>query len=1313
MIQRFRWTRGGVALLLCAAAGQPVAQTRPEVPSNASDYARSQYFEYNSDGTLKSSTIERDNAALCVTSSFGYDAYGNITSTTTQNCAGAQGRAVIAARSPSTAFAAVAAQGITTGGSLTPNATVAIPAGLVATSTTNALSQIEYSDYDPRFGRATQYTDANSLVQSVLVDDFGRVIKEVRVDGTSALTWYCYLSSGGRDTTSNTVIGTTACPTPTAAEIPALAVRFTYTESRDTNGTKMSAFVRTYFDQRGRRIRSATESFDGANQLSTRKGAIVVSDVVFDAFGGTFIETTPYFLSSGSTSTTGSNDVGATMYTYDELGRISANYVADTQADASHSQVFGGSGGVSYGVYGSRLAATTTFTYTGTSTQSTNEAGQVRTEERNARGELVRVTDANGAQVAYLPDAFGNVVKVRDALQNEIASVYDFRGRKVQISDPDKGVIVYCLDVLGQIKAQQNSTMRGSHVPVACPNNNDSQTTATAVAGWTTFAYDKSGRTTHRVEPEFDSKWTYDKYADASACNMGVGRLCESATGHGLNKKFAYDNMGRVKNTRMDVFGGPSFATAVGYSTVTGRLVSRTFPSGLRAGYTYTALGYLSTLTTKTALTVNPLPDANGQVAAGTTLPVDSILWRANDVDAVGRIEEEYYSSGVIERTTYLPDTGRVGSIKAGVGTATNVLSHQYDWDGVGNLSTRIDNNGDAIAGAVSESFSYDGLNRLKQYTVTAPGIPAFERTVDLQFNALGMLLYKTDVGNYAYGASGSSAIQPHAIRSLSGNALTSYTADLNGNIGTADAGKYRKLTYSSFDNVVTAANASGATSYTWKYDENHARVSELRAGGGNSRTLWYLHPDNAGALSFEYETDTSPSATSNRHFITAGSDIIGVLVSDEAIPSLTSGQMAPTFLSAMSVSKVEYWHKDHLGSIASTTDVAGTVTQRYSYDPFGKRRYATGDYDEFGNVVVDWNPRVNYGTGRGFTGHEHLDDIGLVNMNGRVYDGNLGLFVQADPHVTAPNNLQNYNRYGYVLNNPLNATDPSGFDWNQEGGSYPGDYGANTWGLGSLLLAEVFKDLLSVGGSYLPIGNSNGTVNDSSPGPDDGAAQKVVIRAPHERPKKDPAEVVYQHMARDRENFKNVLSHCGPGSSSQQCAAGVMQYLPAHIQSQIAHDQRDNPDGPWELFYDQVEGEQQEINDLYQAKLADSGTSAADILKAQFAVSVVGGKVAARQKPAVSSLRRPYVRKATRKAVEKAALRDAQGRPIDPNTGRPIEGKPDLGHKFGNENWREKKQAEAEGLSQGEFNDRMNDPQKYQLEDPSSNRSHRYEKKD
>jgi RHS repeat-associated protein len=65
----------------------------------------------------------------------------------------------------------------------------------------------------------------------------------------------------------------------------------------------------------------------------------------------------------------------------------------------------------------------------------------------------------------------------------------------------------------------------------------------------------------------------------------------------------------------------------------------------------------------------------------------------------------------------------------------------------------------------------------------------------------------------------------------------------------------------------------------------------------------------------------------------------------------------------------------------------------------------------------------------RGFTGHEHLDFFGLINMNGRVYDPVIARFLSPDPFVQAPMFTQSYNRYSYCFNNPLSFVDPSG-DW-------------------------------------------------------------------------------------------------------------------------------------------------------------------------------------------------------------------------------------------------------------------------------------------
>ena len=114
------------------------------------------------------------------------------------------------------------------------------------------------------------------------------------------------------------------------------------------------------------------------------------------------------------------------------------------------------------------------------------------------------------------------------------------------------------------------------------------------------------------------------------------------------------------------------------------------------------------------------------------------------------------------------------------------------------------------------------------------------------------------------------------------------------------------------------------------------------------------------------------------------------------------------------------YLTKDHLGSIDTISNEAGTVLTRLSYDAFGKRR-------DFGSGALSI---VNAVTHDGFTGHEMLDSVGLIHMNGRVYDPLIGRFLSADPFIQEPLNSQSLNRYSYVMNNPLSLVDPSGYSW-------------------------------------------------------------------------------------------------------------------------------------------------------------------------------------------------------------------------------------------------------------------------------------------
>ena len=69
--------------------------------------------------------------------------------------------------------------------------------------------------------------------------------------------------------------------------------------------------------------------------------------------------------------------------------------------------------------------------------------------------------------------------------------------------------------------------------------------------------------------------------------------------------------------------------------------------------------------------------------------------------------------------------------------------------------------------------------------------------------------------------------------------------------------------------------------------------------------------------------------------------------------------------------------------------------------------------------------------TDRGYTGHEHLPEFALINMNARLYDPVLGRFLSPDPFVQAPDLSQSFNRYSYCLNNPLLFIDEDGEFWN------------------------------------------------------------------------------------------------------------------------------------------------------------------------------------------------------------------------------------------------------------------------------------------
>jgi RHS repeat-associated protein len=103
------------------------------------------------------------------------------------------------------------------------------------------------------------------------------------------------------------------------------------------------------------------------------------------------------------------------------------------------------------------------------------------------------------------------------------------------------------------------------------------------------------------------------------------------------------------------------------------------------------------------------------------------------------------------------------------------------------------------------------------------------------------------------------------------------------------------------------------------------------------------------------------------------------------------------------------YLLKDHLGSLDVVTDQAGAVMERLSFDAWGKRRQIDWQAYAPPASLYPWqgNP-IN----RGYTAHEQLDPVGLIHMNGRVYDPEIGRFLSADTVIQDVTHSQALNGY-------------------------------------------------------------------------------------------------------------------------------------------------------------------------------------------------------------------------------------------------------------------------------------------------------------
>lgn len=614
---------------------------------------------------------------------------------------------------------------------------------------------------------------------------------------------------------------------------------------------------------------------------------------------------------------------------------------------------------------------TSATAYNGLTTVHTNSKNQTRTEVRNALGKLKSVTDNLAKTTTYLYDPFGNLARVTDPLGNQVNVTYDRLGRKTQLRDPNLGTWNYVLNALGETRTQTD-----------------------AASQIVRFRYDALGRLQQRLAPDLNANWTYD------TATKGIGKLAEAYTLIGTSTRdyqrlHQYDTLGRPSRStvRMDY----DYVTDSAYDT-NGRLTRTTYQRNTVGG------------TGGTSAAVDHRYNSNGYLDQ-LTLVGGNVLWSVNEQDALDRVTRQTFGNGVVTRRDFNATTARLTGIVAGPLVSGQpsgaVQTDSYLYDSLGNLDFRSQLNDSG--GLLQETFGYDGLNRLTSAQVSGQAAQVYG------YNDLGNLTSKTGVGTYSYPTSGATSIRPHAVSSITGTvagiANPTFSYDTNGNL---TAGLGRTLTWSSQQLPLTITKAAGAgpgsadtgsVTDQFVYGPELQRIKQTIAVTGGptpgTTTHWYTG-------GFERETRTADNTTHVRMFLPQGIVIVDRYTT--ATANITTA--APT-------RQVRYYTKDRLGSTIAVTNETGAVLERQFYDPWGQRRNGNGTAS---TTLRSLDHRY------GYTEHEMIDAIGLVHMNGRVYDPLVGRFMSADPSIPDPTEGQNYNRYSYVLNNPHGYTDPSGF---------------------------------------------------------------------------------------------------------------------------------------------------------------------------------------------------------------------------------------------------------------------------------------------
>ena len=372
-----------------------------------------------------------------------------------------------------------------------------------------------------------------------------------------------------------------------------------------------------------------------------------------------------------------------------------------------------------------------------------------------------------------------------------------------------------------------------------------------------------------------------------------------------------------------------------------------------------------------------------------------NLLWKTEAMDARGQLLEAQLGNGAVTEYTYDPLMHRL----TGIATTKNLQQLTYSYDKFGNLASRKD-----WKKNMEETFTYDDMNRLTGITLKRSS--GQDLTCTVTYDALGRMTSRQAVIAVNLVPQVTQVFSQPVFDATKVHALAS---------ATTTSGIFpptpQTVTYTGFDKVSKVKQGTDSICYTYGFNQQRIYMEEHAGATDCTKQYW-------GSCEYVTESDGIAISTYWRTFVTGPYGVFAVVESRNGMDQF------------------HYVLKDNLGSWTTITNATGTVEQQLSYDAWGNLRnpitwanYRAGDtYD---------GPMFD----RGYTGHEHVEAFGLINMNGRMYDPVMGGFLSVDRFVQNPLTAQGFNRYAYCMNNPLRFVDPTGWEPGPGSGNGDGPY--------------------------------------------------------------------------------------------------------------------------------------------------------------------------------------------------------------------------------------------------------------------------------